>query len=687
MRLKLIFLLLSVSFFSNAETDQKTIDSLENVANSKNSKLELKIEALNKLSLFYGEFDFKKADNYLKRLYKISKINKSQIGLGHYYMNITDRCMIKGDYILAEKNAKKARSFYLRNKSFENINNIIISNYALCYSLDFQNKIKESEKNALKCIKSYKDKPKNENIAEMYFYISSIYTDEKDINKSFFYINKAIEIFKINKNENGLFKCKYQMANICQSHDMLKQSLTYLDELTANHNNILLLKVEYKLNIEEFYTIILIKQKKYRSALKHAKTYAKLVSQYSFKNYENNSLIILSEIYLGIKKYSLVSQCFSKIDTTKLSEKELYTLNKIKGTYYYNLNDFQKSFYYRNLNYKTDINDAETLKSLAETSFALKDFKSAYIFYKEYAKNEIDQLNQDKNSKLKAYEIKYKIKDKDYVIKNKEFELFKKENELQIQNKYITNFILITSLLFVTILFLTYNYFSKKKSSILLQNKNDELFDTNQLLNKIIKEKELLLKEIHHRVKNNLQLVLSLLNIQAEDTNNNSIDVFLEKSRSRISTMSIIHQNLYLSDNLSCIHFQNYLEELIDYIVQTFENNNIDIKIDSSEIDFDLDLSITLGLIVNELVCNSMKYAFNNIDKGEISINLKRIKEGLYELNISDNGIGFNKNKLKNTNSIGTEIVELLVLQLKGTIEHINQNGTHYKITFESNSL
>ena len=682
MKLLLLFFILTISFYSSAKFNERIKDSLESIVNAKGSKLDSKIDALNNLCLQYGEFDFIKADYYIKKLYILSVKNKNQIGLGHFYMNRTNRCMIKGDFKKAEKNALKARSFYLRNK--DNINNIILSNYALCFAFDFQNRIKKAEKNALKCIKLYKNKPNNEKIAELYFYLATIYGDEKDIKKSFNYLNQAIKVFEREKSENGLFKCKYQMASICFTHQMYQKSLSYLNELTTKYNRFILSKIEFKLRTEEFYANIFIATKNYNNALKHAKLYEKIVSKFSLIQNRNNANLFFCEIYLGLKKYDLVNDCISKLDLANLSENELFRSNKIKGMYYYAKKKYQKSLFYTMLNYKTNPNGSESLKFLAQTSLALKDYKSAYFFYEKYAEKEINQLRDDKESELKSYEIKYKIKDKDYQIKTNQLELYKNEIALHKQSKYIGNFILITSLLFVFILFLVYNYYSKKKTAELLQNKNEELFSNNQLLNKIVKEKELLLKEVHHRVKNNLQLVLSLLNIQAEDSNN-SIEVFIEKSRARISTMSIIHQNLYLSNDLSCIHFQNYLEELIEFIIQTFDYNNIEIEIDSNEIDFDLDLSITLGLIVNELVCNSMKYAFTKMDSGKIKIALSRVEDRIFELIISDNGIGFNKNELKTSNSVGTDIVELLVLQLKGTIEHINQNGTCYKITFESN--
>ena len=230
---------------------------------------------------------------------------------------------------------------------------------------------------------------------------------------------------------------------------------------------------------------------------------------------------------------------------------------------------------------------------------------------------------------------------------------------------------------------MAYSYHIKKKSIRITKQKNEALALVNDLLTESNLEKEILLKEIHHRVKNNLQLVMSLLNIQAQDSQQTTIQEFLEKGRMRIATMSLIHQSLYQSDNFSNVNFQEYLENLVTNIKQTFEDHNVDVSVDTNGTTFDLDTAIPLGLIINELVCNALKHAFPKDLKGRISIAIEKKDGRSYELLIGDNGVGVvDKVAGKSHKSIGLELVSLLVMQLQGTLQQINQAGTHYSIQF-----
>jgi two-component sensor histidine kinase len=144
--------------------------------------------------------------------------------------------------------------------------------------------------------------------------------------------------------------------------------------------------------------------------------------------------------------------------------------------------------------------------------------------------------------------------------------------------------------------------------------------------------------------------------------------------------MSLIHQNLYLSDNFSQIDFQTYLENLVANIKNTFNENKVAIAIDTHGNSFDLDTAIPLGLIINEIVCNALKHAFPKEMEGRIQIAIQKKEFNLFELQIGDNGVG--TTAIQKENSIGLELVSLLVMQLRGKIEKINQLGTNYNIQF-----
>lgn len=223
-----------------------------------------------------------------------------------------------------------------------------------------------------------------------------------------------------------------------------------------------------------------------------------------------------------------------------------------------------------------------------------------------------------------------------------------------------------------------------EEKTIELQQSLTELANSNEIVLISLEEKNILLKEIHHRVKNNLQLVMSLLNIQARDKEFISIEDFLEKGQSRIASMVLIHENLYQKENVGKVDFQDYCFNLAQNVSSSFgeKSKNITIEVEANEIYFDIQTAIPLGLIINELVSNALKHAFPNNRKGSVKIIITKKKDNAFELIISDNGIGLeSKSKIKK--SMGLELVSLLALQLKGTLEVSENYRTEYKIIFK----
>lgn len=223
-----------------------------------------------------------------------------------------------------------------------------------------------------------------------------------------------------------------------------------------------------------------------------------------------------------------------------------------------------------------------------------------------------------------------------------------------------------------------------EEKTIELQQSLTELANSNEIVLISLKEKNILLKEVHHRVKNNLQLVMSLLNIQARDKELISIEEFLEKGQSRIASMVLIHENLYQRENVGQIDFQEYIDSLSQNVKATFgeANKNILVVVKAKEIYFDIETAVPLGIIINELITNAMKHAFPKNKNGIITIGITESENSVYEMIIEDNGIG-TTHPLKSKKSLGLELVTLLVLQLKGTFIQENNKGTQYRITFK----
>ncbi|WP_350287463.1 sensor histidine kinase [uncultured Croceitalea sp.] len=201
-------------------------------------------------------------------------------------------------------------------------------------------------------------------------------------------------------------------------------------------------------------------------------------------------------------------------------------------------------------------------------------------------------------------------------------------------------------------------------------------------------EKETLLKEVHHRVKNNLQTVSSLLSLQSRAIEDQKISSIIKSSQNRVVSMAMVHEMLYKRDDYtSKIELKPYLEELCEYLVRSVKgnSNNIDISLDVEDFKLSIDTVIPLGLIVNETVTNALKYGLPGEVNGEILVKLAKKGVNTYEMYLGDNGIGFPEDiNPKNTKSLGLKLIHNLSKQLRGTAERdVNTKGTYYQITFE----
>lgn len=199
-----------------------------------------------------------------------------------------------------------------------------------------------------------------------------------------------------------------------------------------------------------------------------------------------------------------------------------------------------------------------------------------------------------------------------------------------------------------------------------------------------LRDKEVLLQEVHHRVKNNMQVISSLLNLQKEQVGNGVAVNVLQESQNRVRSMALVHERLYKSNNLTSINFKEYIHELVTDLFQSYgiSKENIIPVLDIKDIALNIETAIPCGLIVSELVSNSLKYAFLKEKKGKIFVGLKII-DGGYELRICDNGSGFARvPDLEKNETLGLRLVNNLVNQIEGQIELNNSNGVDFKIKF-----
>ena len=205
-----------------------------------------------------------------------------------------------------------------------------------------------------------------------------------------------------------------------------------------------------------------------------------------------------------------------------------------------------------------------------------------------------------------------------------------------------------------------------------------------------LKEKELLLKEIHHRVKNNLQIISSLLKLQSKYIlDDRSLDAFKE-SQNRVKTMALIHERLYRSRDISKINFKDYINALVSNLQLTYNirPNQVNFICEVDKIELGIDTAIPCSLLINELISNSFKHAFNGLDKGTVKIRMKSLNNDDYELVVCDNGKGIPEEiDFRNTESLGLQLVVTLAEQLDASIELDRSSGTKFIITFKKSAF
>lgn len=212
------------------------------------------------------------------------------------------------------------------------------------------------------------------------------------------------------------------------------------------------------------------------------------------------------------------------------------------------------------------------------------------------------------------------------------------------------------------------------------------LCETVDELQSALTEKTVLLKEVHHRVKNNLAVISSLLAMKAEATSNSEAKVALEQSQRRVQSIALIHEHIYGNDQLDRINFAQYAEELAHELYHTFikDPNQISMNIQADPLELDVQHAIPCGLIVNELVSNSFKYAFPEGRRGNVGIECHELAPNKVKLVVYDDGIGMPKElDWRKAGSLGLEIVQILAKQIDARIEVMRDSGTRFELTFE----
>jgi len=424
---------------------------------------------------------------------------------------------------------------------------------------------------------------------------------------------------------------------------------------------------------------------------KSLKEASKALKGYEEKKYRTLEGLVngnIGEVYILQKKYhEAIPFLLIDIENNK-DDDDLYPSNlnnyNLLIECYLNTNDLDNAKYYLeegNKEFKS-LNNPYYFKNKAQYYYLKKNLDSLnYYSLKSFEiKDSIDKVK--KISFLNSSQLIYN--DIEELKLEQRFNLEMKNQEIYLKNKRNRIVLLLTILFFLALIYSVYNLLLVRKNRNLIILKNKEINEKNRIIEKDLLNKEVLLKDIHHRVKNNLHLVNALLRNQSKSIEDNNILNVFKEAQNKILSILLLHEKIYLTKDIEFINFREYITSLINEIINTY---NIDVKptvkfdaIDST-IKLNIEKLMPLSLIINEIISNSFKYAFIDKQKGEIKLSvLKNKKRKVIEVIIGDNGIG---NNSKGKKGFGGKLIEAFTKQLNGNIKVLgNMKGTYYKLEF-----
>ncbi len=402
---------------------------------------------------------------------------------------------------------------------------------------------------------------------------------------------------------------------------------------------------------------------------------------------EDYPMLILARVNSKLKKYDeAVSYGKQALDASRKTN-EIFFANEVENelaTIYFNGSTPDSAEKYASLalqgatqlrNYRVIANASNLLSRIFEKN----DPAKAYAFLKTSTAANDTITNVEKTRQVKQLEIKEGQRVADLHLA---------EKSAKDQLRFNTTAGLFISALVISIM-LYRNNRNKQKANGALQHKNDKIERTVSELNTAQAsllarnaENELLLKEIHHRVKNNLEVVSSLLALQSAQIDDPNTKEAMLEGQNRVHSIGIVHQKLYQGTNLGAIEMKDYFINLSESILDSFgAEKRVTIECAMEQLDVDIDTAVPLGLIVNELLTNTLKYAFPEGKHGNVRIKLHQQADGILQLEVSDDGVG--KSGLTHGTGFGSQLVSLLTQQLSGSMREEVKNGTSIYFEFK----
>jgi two-component sensor histidine kinase len=424
----------------------------------------------------------------------------------------------------------------------------------------------------------------------------------------------------------------------------------------------------------------------YNKAIQTATKSLKTTNPFAYKSIVLSSQSNIANLFLDRKEYIKTISLINEAILPKIENKNtpIYIQSYLMlGRAYLKTNKLNET--------KSIIETLEQICCFNEVKMKIQllELQSSYFEEKEEYKTSLKYTSEIKHLKDSLLTVQnlnlLKSTELNYFIENKEKEVAAK-NQI-IEEKEKTNLIIIIIGLIALLTTSFFAFQNNRRKRIEIEIMNASISKKKEELKISLHEKELLLKEIHHRVKNNLQIISGILSLQNNSISDEKAKQILVDGQDRIQTIALLHKTMYQNENFNIVDFQTYSNELITYIRQTnfTGNKNITINQEIENIQFNIDTAIPLSLIINEIITNCYKHAFKNKTEGTISISIKKQINDSYELIIEDNGNGLPENftSFENSKSVGFDLIQGLCQQIDGEIEITSKHGTKINIQFK----
>jgi len=728
----LLFLISAMTAALSQEFTREYADSIR-IALKKSSTDLNRIDLLLSLAQFYvfkpGEFqvDFDSARRYINEAEQLNKKVRSRDVVG--YILLTESSIIKelGDWAAGKEMNQQAlkilqpgtnktylgRAYYRLSEyydykdSLENVKKIELVEKAIATfeltsawndkgralemlgDVVFWNAMDSKAMSFLQRALAAYDSAKNKRVQGVYVLMAQIYQNQKQFGKALFYYLKALTIVEAIQ-DTGMTLCQ-----IYNNIGSLYKDIWKLEVAIKYYHDALQVAVKNKNQSEIPGIARNLAQAYYLNNQSEQSLQAlSLISNEVFKSNRSYVLHLTNAYYLRaycrLRQYDNARPYFQFIlDNVNKNDLATGDLRYI-AEYYNGIGQYSKARNYlaKSIEYCKK-NNLQTglmlgLRVAYEIDSAQGNYRSAFNYLSQYkAKNDsLFSENTQRQFELITVDHALGLKEDSIKIKDNDIALLTERSNLQQANlrqaRLMKNVTIVGILLAIIIIGLIYRQYKlKQKSNIIISGKN-------KMLEHLVTEKDWLVKEVHHRVKNNLQTVMSLLGTQSNYLKDDVAIDAINDSHRRIQSMSLIHQRLYQSNNLSAIKMNDYVHELVNSLSDSFDiNKNIQFRLSIEAVELNLAHCIPIGLILNEAITNCFKYAFPADREGVITISLKRISHNSFLLIINDNGVGLPPDfHVNSQSSMGMNLMRGLSTEMGAQFSVSSDNGTRIDVNF-----